>query len=61
MSQPVRETVGQSFAHFPGGNSLTRGETMRLVFVMGLVLLMGGAALFPAEVVDLISRVEELF
>jgi len=38
-----------------------RGETVRLVFVMGLVLLVGSAAFFPAGVVNLISRVGELF
>jgi hypothetical protein len=33
---------------------------MRLVLVMGLVLVLAGVAmLFPAEVVDLISRVED--
>jgi hypothetical protein len=60
MSQPVHDIVGQDLL-ISGGSSLTRGETMRLVFVMGLVLLMGVAALFPAGVVDLISRMEEFF
>ena len=56
----VGDTVGQAFA-YSGGNLLMRGETMRLVFVMGLVLLVGAAAFFPAGVVNLISRVGELF
>jgi hypothetical protein len=39
-----------------------RGETMRLVLVMGFMLVLAGVAmLFPAELVDLISRVEDWF
>jgi hypothetical protein len=35
---------------------------MRIVLFMGLVLVLAGVAmLFPAEVVDLISRVEDWF
>jgi hypothetical protein len=64
-TSPWASNTGQGRLRWPissGGMSHLRGETMRLVLALCLVLVMACVAmLFPAEVIDLISWVDDWF